>query len=104
MRHEMKHDLDAATARKVAERAFEAYRAQYAKYDPVMRWTSETRAEASFSAKGITLRGAIELLPGAIAFDLEVPLFLRPFRGKAIEIMERELARWAAKAKRGELT
>ncbi len=104
MRHVMAHDLEPALARKVAERAFDAYREKYASYDPKLTWVSETLANASFSAKGVSLKGKIELLPGKIAFELDVPFLLRVFQGKAIEVMERELDYWRDKAKRGELS
>ncbi len=104
MRHLMSHDLDPELARKVAERAFAAYREKYASYDPKLAWVSDTVANASFAAKGVQLKGKIELLPGKIAFELEVPFLLRLFQRKAIEIMERELEHWRDKAKRGELS
>ena len=53
--------------------------------------------------KGTSLKGVIELAPGSISFDLEVPFLLRMFKGKAIEIMDGELRSWTEKAKRGEL-
>ncbi len=99
----MSHDLPQEVARKVAEHAFDAYRERYPSYHPTLIWTSERRAEASFNAKGIHLRGTLELLPNAIAFELEVPFLLRLFKGKAMQIMERELAHWTEKAKRGEI-
>jgi len=103
MKHAMKHDLSPELAKKVAEKAFESYREKYANYNPTINWTSESRAEASFSVKGTSLKGVIELAPGSISFDLEVPFLLRMFKGKAIEIMDGELRSWTEKAKRGEL-
>ncbi len=103
MKHVMKHDLPLDKARLVAERAFDAYREKYASYNPNLKWLSDTKARASFSAKGITVEGAIELERDTIAFDLEVPFVLRVFKGKAVEIMDRELRHWVAKAKAGEL-
>ena len=103
MKHVMSHDLPQETARKVAEHAFDAYRERYASYQPTLTWTSERLAEASFNAKGLELRGTLELLPSSIAFELEVPFLLRVFKGKAMQIMERELAHWSDKAKRGEI-
>ena len=35
--------------------------------------------------------------------ELDVPLLLRPFRAKAIEVLEQEVRAWIEKAKRGEL-
>jgi hypothetical protein len=103
MKHVMPHDLSPELARKAAVRAFEAYAEKYAKYDPRINWASETVAKASFNAKGVTLRGIIEVQPSAIAFDLDVPFVLRMFKNKAFAVMERELQQWVAKAKAGEL-
>jgi putative polyhydroxyalkanoic acid system protein len=103
MQHVMKHDLTQDLARKAAERAFDAYREQYGKYQPSLSWLSDTKARATFSVKGIQLSGTIELLPKAIAFDLDVPFVFRVFRSRAVAIMERELKVWTDKAKAGEI-
>ena len=103
MKHVMKHDLSDELAKKVAQKAFDSYKASYANYNPTLTWRNDHHADASFSAKGMTLKGQIELAPGAISFDLEVPFMLRMFKGKAVEIMDRELRSWTEKAKRGEL-
>jgi len=103
MKHVMNHDLPQDVARKVAERAFATYEQEYAKYNPRLTWVSDTRAEAAFSAKGISLKGSLELFPKAISFDLDVPFVFRLFKGRAIAIMERELKHWTEKAKAGEI-
>lgn len=103
MKHVMPHDLAPDLARKVAERAFDAYRDKYGSYNPTLTWISDTEAAAAFNAKGIKISGTIELLPKAIAFELKVPFILRVFRGRAMAIMERELKRWTDKAAAGEL-
>lgn len=104
MKHEMTHDLSTDLARKVAERAFESYRQKYADFAPTLTWVSDTAAKASFSAKGVELRGSVELVPGKIRLDLDVPFMLRMFQGKAVEILDRELSAWHERAKRGEFS
>ena len=103
MKHVMKHDLEPAVAKKVADKAFESYAEKYSQFNPVLTWLSDDRAKASFQAKGVTLTGAIELLPNAISFDLEVPFLLKMFKKKAFEVMDRELRHWVEKAKAGEI-
>lgn len=103
MKHVMPHDLAPDLARQVAERAFDAYREKYGRYSPTLTWVTDTRAEASFNAKGILLKGSIELEPHAIAFDLDVPFVFRIFKGRAIAIMERELEHWTDKAAAGDI-
>ena len=63
MQHVMKHDLSQDLARKAAERAFESYRERYGKYNPTLTWLSDRKARASFSVKGVSLTGMVELLP-----------------------------------------
>jgi hypothetical protein len=103
MRYLVRHDLAPALARRVAEQAFASYAARYAKYQPELSWQSATRAKASFHAKGIHIGGTIELEPGAIAFELDVPWLLRIFEGRAIAVVEREVRVWEQAAQRGEL-
>ena len=103
MKHVVKHDLDQATAKKAAEKAWEAYSEKYAKYHPKATWTSDTHADIQFSVKGMTLKGALDLEPKGIAMDLEVPFVLRVFKKQAIDVIEREIQKWIDKAKAGEL-
>ena len=103
MKHSIEHDLDPATAKQVADRAFAEYRSRYPDYEPSLRWSSDRRADVSFNAKGIRMNGSMEIAERAIVMDLDVPLLLRPFRGKALEVIEREVRVWIAKAKAGQL-
>jgi len=103
MKHVMRHELSAELAKKAAIKAFESYGAKYAKYNPVLNWLDDDRATASFSAKGVTLSGEIALKPGAIELDFAVPLVLRMFKKRAVDVMERELRLWVDKAQAGEL-
>jgi hypothetical protein len=103
MKHVVPHDLGRDRARKVTEAAFESYQRKLAKYHPTTRWVSEARAEISFSVKGITLKGALEVGEKSIDMELEVPFLLRPFKGKALSIIEGEIREWMVKAKDGEI-
>src|SRR5262245_48525106 len=103
MEHLIPHDLDLATAKKVADRAFEEYKKRLASYDPQMRWIDDRRAEVSFSAMAMTLKGSLEITKDQIKFELEVPFLLRPFKKKAIDIIDREVKLWIGKAKAGEI-
>jgi len=103
MRHVVHHDLEPELARRVAERAFASYAERYAKYEPKLTWQSATRARASFHAVGITLGGTVDLDPGAIAIELDVPWIVRPFTGRAIAVVEREVRFWEQAAKSGQL-
>jgi hypothetical protein len=102
MKHAVPHDLGPERAKKVAEAALSSYEKKFAKYQPHARWTSETRANISFTVKGISLNGALEVRPNAIEMDLDVPFLLRPFQSTAVGVIEGEIKEWIAKAKAGE--
>ncbi|HEX9297682.1 MAG TPA: polyhydroxyalkanoic acid system family protein [Polyangiaceae bacterium] len=103
MKHQIAHDLEDDVAKQVAVRAFESYQQRFSNYHPKMAWVSDRDARIEFSVKGMKLHGSIGILPRAIELDLDVPFVFRIFKGKAIEVIEREVRNWIAKAKRGEL-
>jgi len=45
----------------------------------------------------------MEVTDSTIDMELEVPFFLRPFRGTAMAVIEKEISAWVARAKAGEL-
>lgn len=101
--HVIPHPLDDAMAKKATEKAFESYRERFEAYNPTANWTSDKRSEISFSVKGVTLDGVIELKPKEIHLALEVPFFARPFKKKALSIIEDQIKLWVDKAEKGEL-
>ena len=103
MKHAVEHSLDIPTARKAADKAFEAYSQEYAQYSPTANWSSDTHCDVTFTVKGIKLEGAPDLLPGRIDMDLDVPFWARPFKGRALALVEREVREWVNKAERGEI-
>lgn len=102
-KHVIKHDLDLALARKVTDKAFEAYAERFKDYSPAATWVTDTKSEITFNAKGLKLNGEIELKPDAVELELEVPFLLRPFQRRAIQIIDEEIRGWIAKAKSGEI-
>jgi hypothetical protein len=103
MKHSVPHDLGKDMAKKAAVAAFAAYSERFAKYNPTAEWKTDDHADISFAAKGMTLRGSLEVRPSSIDIDMDVPFLLRPFKRVAEEAIEREITRWVDKAKRGEL-
>ena len=104
MKHQIAHDLDEGMAKEVATRAFESYQKRFANYHPKMQWVGAKDARIEFNVKGLKLQGTIGILPRAIELDLDVPFVFRLFKNKAVDVIEREVRNWIAKAKRGELT
>ena len=103
MKHVVSHDLDEATAKKVAEAAFDSYKARFSEYNPAVTWASSKRADIAFSVKGVTLKGGVDIKPSAYELDLEVPFLLKPFKGKALSVIEEEIKKWIGKAKSGKI-
>jgi len=103
MKHSVAHDLDPSMARKVARHALDGYAKQFAKYNPSVTWQGEDSAQVSFSAKGLTVKGKVDLMPREILIDISVPFALKLFQGKAVQVVEREIEEWIGRAKNGEL-
>ena len=102
-KHIIRHQLDHGTAKKAADRAFSGYAERFADYNPTAEWVTDDRSEISFSAKGITMRGALELHPGEIHLELEVPFIFRPFKKKAMAVIDEQIQMWIGKAMAGEI-
>lgn len=102
MKHSVPHDLGREPAKKAAVAAFDSYQERYGKYEPKAIWVGD-RADISFKAKGMVLRGSLEVREKSIDMDLDVPFFLRPFKDIALAAVEREIGKWVDKAKRGEI-
>ena len=102
MQHVVKHNLDNATAKLAAQKAYESYSERFAKYKPTAEWTSDTHCDVTFTVKGITVEGSIDMRPGHIDMDLDVPFLFRPFKTLALDYTEKEIRTWIERAERGE--
>ena len=100
MKHTIEHDLNDSEAKLATERAIAQYRERYAEYDPFLVWRDARRAELGFSVKGVKLKGSMELRPGAVDVDLDVPLLMRPFKGIAIAAIDKEVRHFIEQAHR----
>ena len=104
MEHIIKHDLSPALARKAAAKAAEHYTTKWEKYDAKSTWVTDTRAEVTFHVKGVNVAASIDMLPGQVVIEMQkVPLLLRPFKNMALDVVQRMMEKWIAKAKNGEL-
>lgn len=103
MTHDIPHDLDFALAKLAAQKAAEAYGKRFAEYDYKATWVRDDRVELGFTVVGKRLEGSMTIKSDRLELELDVPFMMRPFRGKAIEIIEKEARSWLDKAKRGEL-
>jgi len=103
MKHVVHHGLGKAKAKEVAEHALSAYKERFAKYEPHANWEGADKANITFNVKGMKLKGALLVDEQDIEMELDVPFVLRPFKGKALGVIEEEIKKWVAKAKAGEI-
>jgi hypothetical protein len=97
--HEIRHDLEPAQAQRVAKQAVDSYATRFAKYHPEVQWLSDSQADVVFTVKGMRLSGGLKVERDRIRLSLDVPFVLRPFKGRAFAVIEREVQGWLAKAK-----
>lgn len=102
-KHEIHHGLSPELARKAIDKAMEAYSARFSDYSPHFSWKSEKKAVLGFKARGVSIDGEIEIAGPEIYVQLEVPLLLRVFKGKAMDVIDREVKKWIEKARAGDL-
>ena len=103
MKHSVSHDLGQERAKQAAEAAIKSYGQTFAKYSPQTRWVTPNRADISFTVKGISLSGSIEVLAKTIDLDMDVPFLLRPFKNQALSVIEGEIREWIVKARAGQI-
>lgn len=103
MKHSVSHSLGKEMARKVARAALESYAERFAEFKPTTRWKSDDQAAISFTVKGMSLEGGVVVKDSSIDLDLDVPFLLKPFQGKAVGVIDKEIQLWIEKAKRGEI-
>src|SRR6266478_2884589 len=99
MKHTVPHDLGQERAKKATESALTTYAEKFAKYNPKTSWTSPNHATISFSVKGMSLSGSVDVKDKTIDLELDVPFLLRPFQGQAISVIDGEIKAWLAKEK-----
>lgn len=97
------HDLDPAKARQATEKALESYGERFSDYSPTADWVQDNRCEISFSVRGKSLDGAMELYPGEIHLELDVPFLFRPFKNKALGVIKEQIEKWIGLASVGDL-
>lgn len=103
MKHRVPHSLDRATAKMVTEKAIEEYAAKFSQYSPTSSWQGDDKLAVGFSVKGVKLEGLLTLVEQAIELELKVPMLFRPFKKKALAVIEEEIREWIEKANAGEL-
>ena len=103
MKQTIAHDLSMELARLAARSALAHYQTRFAHAHITPAWHGPDEAVVTFSLRGFHLKPRIHLRAGAIEVEMDVPFLARPFETRARARIERELALWLDKARRGEL-
>ena len=103
MKHRVPHALGRERAKAVADAAWKSYAERFASFSPTLDWETPEHGRIGFRAKGVSLKGSLEIQADAFELELDVPFLLKPFRGKAISVIEEEINRWIEKENAGQL-
>lgn len=104
MKHRIPHDLSHELARKVVRKALETYKAQFPEYKPDGTWRDDDNVRLWFSPPGGRIEGSLQVSGTSVDLELDkVPFLFRPFKKKAIQVIEGEVKEWIERARRGEL-
>jgi len=101
--HRVPHDLPLPVARMATRAALDSYRARFAHLGPDGRWLDDDNVELSFVLRGRRVDARLRVEPDAIVISLSLPRLFRPFRRRAVAVIEQEVRRWVERARRGEL-
>jgi hypothetical protein len=99
MRHSIPHDLAPDQLRRAVRQFADEYCQRFSEYQTSAVWHGEDELEVRFKVKGMALSGRLELLPGEIAVDMEVPLPFRLFKSKAVKTIEAQVRPWLDRAR-----
>lgn len=103
MKHTIHHGLARNVAKRATERALAAYAEELAAWNPVVSWPGAHEAKVVCAVMGRNLEARVDVGEADVTFDIDVPFMFRPFQKQAVEIVDREVQRWIAKARAGEL-
>lgn len=104
MRHDIQHDLPLDVALTVARKAVSSYEQRFAAYEFGHSWRGDSKVALSFQVAGKRLAGSLEVHRDRLTFELKVPLLLRVFRNRALEILEKEARLWIERGRMGQLS
>ena len=103
MEHTIEHDLDLPPAKRAIDRAMQSYTERLSEYSPRFEWTSDAVGEFGFEALKVKVTGELVVADRKIDVSIDVPFILRPFRKRALAVIEREVREWVERAKNGEI-
>jgi hypothetical protein len=104
MEYSVDHGLDdRARARQVVDKAYESYKERLAEYSPSIKWLDDERAKIGFRVMGKAIDVMVSIDDKQVRMTGDLPFLFRPFQKKITGVIGREVEKWIAKAKAGEL-
>jgi len=97
--HEIRHGLTLEQAKRAAQLALDEYLSRYSARGLSGQWSTDTRAEVTFVAKGVQVSAVVDVLPDVLRVEAKVPFLLRAFKSQAVTVVEREVHKWLDKVK-----
>ena len=94
MKHSVPHSLGHDRACSVTKKALGSYCEKFSDYSPKIDWANDSEARIGLSIMGMTITGKVQVTDSSIDLDLSVPFMLRPFQGKAVQVIENEINKW----------
>lgn len=104
MEYSVDHGLnDPARVREVVEKAYDSYKERLADHNPRLRWIDDHHAAIAFTVMGKSIEVDVTIDDKKVRMDADLPFLFRPFQSKIVGVVGREVEKWIAKAKAGEL-
>ncbi|NOX92485.1 MAG: hypothetical protein GXP18_08570 [Gammaproteobacteria bacterium] len=103
MKQRVQHNIGKEKAILATKAALQSYERKFSEYNPSTRWVSDIKAEISFRISSAKLYGSLVVHEREIDLHLDVPFLLRPFKNKALGIVEKEILLWVRKVELNEI-
>jgi hypothetical protein len=104
MEYTVKHRLeDQGRVKTVVEKAYDSYKTRLADHDPKIRWVDDKHAKIAFTVLGKTIEVDLTIDASEIRLFGDLPFLFRPFQGKIVGVLGREMEKWLEKARAGEI-
>jgi hypothetical protein len=104
LRYATKHGLaHPAQVRAAVDAIATHYMERFPDYDPSFRWLSDDKAEVTFRAMGQTLCTTLTIRGDELIAEGKLPFVFFPFKGKILQVLEREIETSLRRARSGEL-
>lgn len=104
MKYVVTHDMsDLERIKVVIEKAYDAYKTKLADYNPSLTWENDRKAIVEFTIMRKKIDANFNITENEVRIEGNIPFLFKPFQGKIERVVGKEVERWLAKEKAGEL-